>query len=480
MPLKNIIYLVLILVGKFGMGQNMQILYDFDRLPQTLMLNPGSEVDFYRHMGIPLFSNIYFQFGASNPRVSYNSVLSGTNSFNERLTNLYAEDPSSDDLYVVNQQWEVFNVGWRLKDPSYYLSFGMYQEANAFGKYPEDLMNLFFKGNDQDGDGIPETDDPFGISELTALGELIGVWHVGVNKTVNDRLTLGARLKMYSGALSMQTVSNEGIYSLTQSNAGFEHVFRALNAGVNTSGLINDDGTNAIEGPAELLSGFVFGSGNYGLGIDLGFTLETSNQITLSASVLDLGFVNFSNQVTTYEIKEDFSIRDEPFFPPEGEEIDYWNGLWNEYYDAGLLEKLDTLNASYTQLRPVKLHGSIKKTVERRNRKSPVFRNVWGEDADAYKRKLESAYGLQLYSEFRPTTVLWAVTGFYSREFTDALNAKVTYTVDRYSFYNIGVGLSARINRFNVFIAADNLLALPQVKESNYQSFQLGMNLIFN
>lgn len=480
MPLKNFVYLTLILFSHFGMGQNMQLLYDFDELPQTLMLNPGSEVDFYKHVGIPLFSNVYFQFGASNPGVSYNSVLNGTNSFNERLTNLYAEDPSSEDVYVINQQWEVFNIGFRLNDPRYYLSLGMYQEANAFGGYPEEMMDLFFKGNDQNNDGIPETDDPFGISELTALAELIGVWHAGVNMKVNDRLTVGGRLKLYSGVLSMQTKGNEGIYSLSQSNFGYQHVFSGVSAGVNTSGLINDDGTSAIEGPEELFSSFFFGGGNYGLGIDLGFTLKTSDEITISGSVLDLGYVNFANEVTTYEIQEDFAIEDEPFFPPEGQEVDYWNELWNEYYDGGLLEVLDTLNTSYTQMRSVKLYGSVKKTVERRNRKNPVFRNVRGQDPDAYKRKLETEYGLQLHSEIRPTTVLWAVTGFYSREFTDMINAKVTYTVDRFSFYNIGVGLSARINRFNLFIAADNLLALPQVRDSNYQSVQLGMNLIFN
>ena len=118
--------------------------------------------------------------------------------------------------------------------------------------------------------------------------------------------------------------------------------------------------------------------------------------------------------------------------------------------------------------------------MSRRPKQNSAFRNVWCDVDYVGDETLESSYGLQLYSEFRPESVLWAVTGFYSREFTKALNAKVTYTVDRFSFYNIGIGLSARINRFNVFIAADNLLALPQVRESNYQSIQLGMNLIFN
>ena len=479
MPLKYAICLTLILFSRYGVGQNMQILYDFDRLPQTLMLNPGSEIDFDMHFGVPLLSNLNFQFGASNAGVSYNSIIREANSFNEVLTNLYAQNPSSSDVYMFHQQWEVFNMGLRIRDPRYYLSFGMYQEANGFGRHPEEIMDLFFKGNDQDNDGIPETDDPFRIGELNALGELIGVWHVGVNKTVNDRLTLGGRLKLYSGVLSIQTKSNQGFYSLSQIPFGFEHLFRSFDVGISSSGLINNDGTRVDSGPKELLSSLLFMGGNYGLGIDFGVTLRTTQDITITGSIRDLGFVNFANQVTTYEIKKDFAIEDVPFSPPAGGEVDYWNDLWTGYYDAGLLEdKLDTVSSSYTQIRPVKLNGSIKKTFSRGNKNTPVFSNDWCDSGKSGDKTLTSEYGLQLYSEFRPETVLWALTGFYSREFIKGLNAKFTYTVDRFSFYNIGIGLSARINQFNLFVAADNLLALPQVRDSNYQSIQLGMSVI--
>ncbi|MGA9269438.1 MAG: DUF5723 family protein, partial [Lutimonas sp.] len=265
----------------------MQVAYDFDRLPQTLMLNPGAEIDFDRHFGVPLLSNLYFQFGASNTGVTYNNVVQGTDDLNEILTNLNRQNPSSSDVYVVNQQLELFNVGWRLRDVRHYLSFGMYQEANGFGRHPKDLTDLFFNGNDQNGDGIPETDDPYDISELNAIGEVIGVWHVGINKTVNDRLTLGGRLKFYSGALSVQSKSNSGIYSLSQIPFGFEHLFRSMNAGISSSGLINMDGTEAIAGPQEMLTDVLGGSGNYGFGVDLGFTVKTDAQITYSLSITD-------------------------------------------------------------------------------------------------------------------------------------------------------------------------------------------------
>ena len=479
MPLRFLLYLILILFGHFCLGQNMQVAYDFDHLPQTLMLNPGSEIDFDRHYGVPLFSNLYFQFGASNSGVNYNNIVQGTNDFNGILTNVNRQNPSSSDVYVMNQQVELFNVGWRMRDTRHYLSFGMYQEANGFGRHPKDLTDLFFNGNDQNGDGVPEIDDPFDLSELNAVGELIGVWHVGVNKTINDRLTLGGRFKFYSGALSIQTKSNSGIYSLSQIPFGFEHEFRKMNTGISSSGLINNQGVSIVGNPGEILANALGGGGNYGFGIDFGFTVKSDNDLTFTGSIRDLGFINFSNDVTTYEIKEDFAFEDVPFNPSEGEEVDYWNDLWTSYYDAGLLQdKLDTVASSYTLIRPVKLSGSVKKTKTRRKKIHSAYRTVSCDQDFIGDTSLESEYGLQVYSEFRPVTVLWAVTGFYSRQFSKSLNAKFTYTVDRFSFYNIGVGLSARIKQFNFFVAADNLLALPKVRDSNYQSFQLGMNVI--
>ncbi len=479
MPLRFLLYLTLILFGRLCVGQNMQIAYDFDRLPQTLMLNPGAEIDFDQHYGVPLLSNLYFQFGASNTGVTYNNVVQGTDDLNQILTNLNLQNPSSSDVYVLNQQLEIFNVGFRMRDTRDYLSFGLYQEASGFGSHPKDITDLFFNGNDQNGDGIPETDDPYDLSELNAVGELIGVWHVGINRTVNDRLTLGGRLKLYSGALSIQTQSKSGIYSLSQVPFGFEHVFQRMNAGINSSGLVNNQGVNVVGDPAEILANALGGGGNYGFGIDFGFTVKSDNDLTFTGSIRDLGFINFSNDVTTYEIKEDFSIEDVPFDPPEGQEVDYWDDLWTGYYEAGLLEdKLDTLASAYTQIRPVKLSGSVKKTKTRRKKINSAYRTVSCDQDFIGDTTLESEYGLQVYSEFRPVTVLWAVTGFYSRQFSKSLNAKFTYTVDRFSFYNIGVGVSARIKQFNLFVAADNLLALPTVRDSNYQSFQLGMNVI--
>ncbi len=124
-------------------GQNMQILYDFNDLPQTLMLNPGSETELEKHLGVPLLSNLYLSVGASNKNINYNNVIAGADNEDEILRNVYDQNLSGQDVFKLNQQIEVFSMGFRLKkDRRSYLSFGIYQEINAFSNYPHSIADL--------------------------------------------------------------------------------------------------------------------------------------------------------------------------------------------------------------------------------------------------------------------------------------------------------------------------------------------------
>ena len=476
---KIYIYLPFFLFCLNSFAQNMQILYEFDQIPQTLMLNPGAEVDYNKHFGVPFLSNVYVQVGATNKNLSYNNIFAGTSDNSDRLRNLIAQNPSSKDAFIINQQIEFINAGLRLRNPNYYLSFGMYQEIEGFAKYPDDLANLYINGNDQNGDGVPEVDDFFSFDQVNFVGELVGVFHIGISKKVNNKLNIGGRFKLLSGSLNFKSTNNKGNYSLSGGNP-YSHNFSGIDASFNSSGLSKENGTNTGADLNKALSGLFFFGGNFGMGIDLGFTYHTDNNITLTGSLLDLDFVRYSNSVTTYEVKEDFKIKDLDYFdPPEGDELDYWQSRLTDFYNADQFP-IDTINSGYNTFRSPKINAGAK--YELRNRKTKrksAMRNV-SCDIDYVGSNLGSAIGIQLYTDFKPSKTFWAVTGFYSRELSKSIHAKITYTYDQFSPYNIGLGVSTHIKSFNFYATADNLLALPKVRNSNYQSIQFGMNFIFN
>ncbi len=458
------------------MAQNMQILYDFDQLPQTLMLNPGSVVDYDKHIGIPFLSNIYGMGGSSNREVNYNNLVVGSDNNTDFLRNLQELGLNKNEVFLFNQQIEVLNAGFRLRNPDYYLSFGMYQQTDGFASYPQDLVDLYLDGNDQDQNGTPEFNEPFNANHVNTVFELVGVFHVGINKKVNEKLTIGGRLKLLSGSLGLETSSNKGTYQLDRGgplNDPYVHTYQDMAVRLNTSGLLDSfDLSDDIGTTSELVAGLFFLNGSMGAAIDFGFTYKASDELSFSGSLLDLGMLSFKHKLTTIDFEEAI-IPSEDYYNPSGGSLDYWRTLW-------LSDQLPltTDEKSFSFTRSPKLNGSVRYDMKRKvKQEERAFRNV---RADLSPDYLTSSFGMQVFTEFRPKYPIWAVTGFYSREFTNFLSAKATYTVDKFSYYNIGLGISAHIKSFNIYATADNLVALASIKNSNYQSFQFGMNFIFN
>ncbi len=71
-----------------------------------------------------------------------------------------------------------------------------------------------------------------------------------------------------------------------------------------------------------------------------------------------------------------------------------------------------------------------------------------------------------------------ALTGFYQHRIGNALAVKTTYTIDKYTFSNIGLGTSLQAGPVNFYILADNLLGYTNIPNSHYASLQFGFNII--
>ena len=90
-----------------------------------------------------------------------------------------------------------------------------------------------------------------------------------------------------------------------------------------------------------------------------------------------------------------------------------------------------------------------------------------------------NAIGAHLFAVKRPKHLQTALTGFYYRRLFDGLRAKVTYTIDSYSFSNIGIGISAHFGNVNFYAMADNLLKYQNIYDAKNLSLQFGFNYIF-
>ena len=466
--MKNLLICFVVLWAGELLSQNKQVLYGLEEVPQNLLLNPGSKVPQKYHIGIPFLSQIHINGGASG--VSVYDIFGKSNvDINTRIRNKIFEMDEK-DFFTLNQQLDIVNFGWLAKNDIYF-SGGMYQELDFITYFPRDLAILAWEGNQN------YLDYPFDLGQVSTTGEVLSVFHFGANKKLNDNLTVGIRAKLYSSLIHFQSINNSGTFTTRESTNGiniYEHEFQNVDVSVQTSGYASlRDADGSSEVISEILGRTFFG-GNLGLGVDLGATYDIGRYWTVSGSVLDLGAVFHTNGVENYESKGDHIVNGiELIFPPleDGEPtFPYFSNVVDEFEDK---VGVDTLQTSYTQLRPLKVNGALEYRFGQQLGS--------GDACDCYNMgggiETGQSVGLQVFSVFRPKGPQLAGTLFYYRRLWNFLSAKATYTVDPYSNSNIGLGMVADLGKFNFYLAADNLLRYGNIAKAKSVSLQLGINI---
>jgi hypothetical protein len=454
--MRIIVLIFTFLIGLNSFSQNKQVLYDFAGLPQTLLLNPGLETDYKFHIGVPLLSG--FSSEIKSTGFSLAEIFSvNNNTINDKISAVLNKIDANDYLKV-NTQIEVFSAGFRF-DKKTYISFGFYQELDAIGYLPKDALTLINEGN------TSYLNKSFSISEMIYKLDVLGVIHAGISRKVSDKLTLGGRFKVYSSALNLETTNNSGTFTTRLGNNNiYVHYLDNVNFNARTSGLISNN--EYISDASTYIENSLLG-GNLGAGIDLGFTYRVTPQLQLSGSLIDLGFVQHTKNIKNNLVEGSFTFEGIEF------EFDSNRNYWGEL-DAALKEQLPIVDNqdSYTSWRPAKVNAAIKYSFGEKRSKYCYDNTL----KDFYT----NAFGAQLYSVFRPLRQQFAFTSFYEKSFSNKLQAKITHTIDDYSYYNIGVGVSAKIWKINFYGILDNLTKLSDISTSNNVSLQFGFNLLFN
>tara|TARA_R110002051_G_scaffold10175_3_gene38656 strand:- start:116244 stop:117635 length:1392 start_codon:yes stop_codon:yes gene_type:complete len=444
-------------------AQNKQLLYNVDDLPQTLLLNPGAEISFDKHIGIPFFSGTSFTVGTSG--VSVYDIFQEGGDINARIGTAI-NSLNNKDFFTVNQQLEVVSYGWKPAFKDHYFSFGIYQELDAIVYFPKDLAVLAYEGNA----GYINT--PFKFSDLSVAAEALTVYHFGISKPITKKLRLGARVKLYSSIINVNSTDNQGQFITRTTPEGpnfYSHEVQNANVLANTSGILSLAEGNGSPITAAILSG------NLGIGLDIGGTYRLNERWTATASVLDFGAVAHVKDLRNYQLAGDYTLEGIEFeFPAilDGTvTTPYWQNLEDDIEEQLPFE--DELSRKYVTWRPLKANASLN---------YGFGTNLYG-DCDCTnggESKFANNAGLQLYAIKRPLSPQTAVTLYYDRRWTDFLRTKITYTADTFSKKNIGLLFSANIHKFNVYLAADNLLEYPNLAKAYNASVQFGFQLTFD
>lgn len=465
--MRVLLYMYIGIVSYCSYAQNKETLYDFNYLPQTLMLNPGADVRFNSHIGIPFLSQIHINAGLKGASL-YDVFANDGRDINDKIAETL-DKLTSNDYLTLTEQLEIINVGWKSKlFKDTYFSAGMYQELDLIAYFPKDFAVLGYEGN-QD-----HINEPFRFSNISATGELLTVFHFGYNKKVSKKLTFGARAKLYSSIVNFRSTKNRGTFTTIETPEGnnfYQHIIADADVSVETAGyasLREIQSEDTVDGAKQVINEFlgrVFLGGNLGVGVDVGFTYELEDQWTITGSATDVGIIFYTKDVESYTAKGSYVFEglETPITEESGQDI-------LDELEAAI--PIDTINTSYSALRPIKLNGSIKYSFNRYD-SGTCYCSLDEEDSPYM-----DAFGLQVFTQFRPKRPQYAASLFYSKRLSSIFNTKVTYTIDDYSFYNIGLLLSTHINDFNFYISGNNLLKYSNLANARGISIQLGFNVI--
>ena len=156
------------------------------------------DTDFKWYSGIPALSGISLQVGSSGLSAGDIFAVDGLD-FNDKFRDQVINGLSNRDEFSGTQQIELINIGFRGNNPSVFYSMVMYVETDFIQYWPKDYGILAFEGN------ADRLNQEFDLGDLKIRAEAVSVFHFGINKRMNKKLTLGTRAKIYSSILNVNS-----------------------------------------------------------------------------------------------------------------------------------------------------------------------------------------------------------------------------------------------------------------------------------
>ncbi len=411
-------------------------------IPQSAYNNPAYVPKFNCYVGLPVVSSIYTSEYSSG--FNYNDIFSKRAEDDSLILNLEnLNNKLKKRNYLINEQEiDVLSFGFRI-NPKLYFNFNLTGKDVAMMEYPRDILALLVEGN---SDYVGQTMD----LKLNAHGVGYFETAAGLSYQVNDRLSVGGRLKYLSGVMNVQT--NQAEFSLFTDE--FYELTISGNIDVKTSGveeLFNDNYSLSFSDLGKYFK-------NSGVAIDLGATYELTEKLTIGASVSDIGFIKWKSNVAQYSMDSELSeftwegldisklIRD------ENELDDLLDSLGNSF------EFTETLDGSYTTKLPLRAYFT-----------------------SSYQLPYNAQLGMVLFGEKIDNRILGGLGVVANKRIGKYVDFSLSYSFRKDAYNNLGGGVSLNLPPFQIYAVSDNLLgAAMNINEAKYLNFRVGLNLVFD
>lgn len=438
--------LSILLVGNVQAQKNFT-LYPMQSIPQSNMLNPASVPDCKWHIGIPALNSTYLQY--SNGGFNLNKFFGAVEPINADSTVLNL-NKMLDILSKKNYISVKFEQSWLqggFKFLNHYFHFSMIEKAGIQVSLPKDLFRFVIDGNG--GSNLGET---------FSFGPKANAIHyreyaIGYSYKLPMNLRIGGRIKYLKGYNVLDTRSST--LDITTNPNDFSYNLQAnvrINAASTYADFFTSDSNRANLGPKNF-----FNSRNNGMGLDLGVTWQFNEKLTLSASLLDLGYIHWNQNVSNIVSKNPNASF-------------HFNGIHTSSSDTNDLNQ-------YIQ----NLGDTLEKVFGLENRHEQFNTALSTEFflGAQYMLTKRIRTGALFYGDFYNKRFYPGLTLNMQYKLARSLSFNFTNTMYNRSFFNIGLGCSLNVGPWQVYSVMDNLLAPIALSSLKTFSWRFGSNLTF-
>lgn len=271
-------------------AQDISLLNLHGQLPSTY-LNPGLKVDKKFNLSL---AGVNVLLGTDGPSINQ---ITSKNSEGKRYIDIGKLDQNLEPYQNIFFNNDIHTIDVSLKVGNAMIMAGHAFRSTSNVRYPSGLVNIAAQGN---AAFIGQTIEIAPYIDVNAYNEI----YLGLQKSFGN-LTIGAKGKLLYGVANIQT---------DKANIGFTTDDEIYQLSLQTDYEIRSSALlryNSLDSITVDYSGFSFDNmfyNNQGFAFDLGASYSVNEKFTISASMLDIGKINWDFFPRKYTSKGNFSF----------------------------------------------------------------------------------------------------------------------------------------------------------------------------
>lgn len=465
-----IIVSLLVLSSMSVIAQQANTLYYMDRVFQAQTVNisqmPANKVQ-VSGLIVPVFGQLppmlYFNYG--NNSFKYNHIIHKGEGY--RADSLVTDLPLlmskvRKTTSIRNElRLDYINVSVRSKNNSVINVTLADRILFGFG-LPYDFFEFVINGNRP----YMLEGKPHDLSKLSINASYFHELGVGFTSQVGEKFSVGGRLKLLFGVADISTdVTTLELETDPQNYFITATANMKIRKSTNLMNIVTRGDSTSVETDfsTEALKAALTSFGNFGVGLDLGFTYNITPKISVSFSATDLGFINWNQNATVASAKGDYTF--------EGVELEF-----NKGDDDKVGFGLDTLRYTTEHIIDTVV-DLFDMNFADKNYMSWLPSNIYL--GATYQLHEKIGFGVLYRGEFYRKNYIQALTISANSNITHWLSLHASWSYMNNTAANFGLGFSARLGCFTWYMVTDDLIGMIFPQKAKTLNIHMGCNMTF-